>query len=187
MGCFLFAGSLVFLSAACQQQKVGEARLRVDPTNWEMALIDEPFAIIDQANLLDGLSNFPPTVDGNVELSFDGADLAWSVTSNIGSASTIWPSFPELITCAKVGTVGGYGPAWFGNFTLNGAPLPSVPDLTSPDSDTWVTEDVADLRFFFPPWTLGAEFRFDQTPGPAQERPKIFVELMTLVLNLPTP
>jgi hypothetical protein len=35
------------------------------------------------------------------------------------------------------------------------------------------------------PWKVEADFRFDEAPGPAQERPKVFIELIDCVLALP--
>jgi hypothetical protein len=182
----LSVGALALSTAACQQEKIGEARLRLDPTNWEMAFCIDgpPFTVVDQANLLDGLSNFPADVEGSVELDFDGTDLTWTVVdSDIGADSVVWPDIDARLIKLILGVVGGDGPAWFGNFTMNGSPIPG--DMTSPDG-TWVTQKVLMAQLLSGnPWTLEADFLFEDAPGPNQERPKIFIELIAGVPALP--
>jgi hypothetical protein len=184
----LSAGALALGAVACGEKKLGEARMRLDPTNWEMALIEYPFDsgadIVSQANLLDG--PFPADVGGTVELAFDGTDLAWTVDSDIGTAAITWPFFAKTVFWVNLGVVGGDGPAWFGNFTLDGDPIPA--DLTSPDANTWVIEPLECKSFLLGrPWSIEGEFSFANAPGPAQEKPKVFIELMKHAVDLPDP
>jgi len=182
----LSAGALVLNVVACDEKKVGEARMRLDPTNWEMALIEYPFDsgedIVSQANLLDG--SFPADVGGTVELALNGSDLTWTVDSDIGTATITWPFFDTVLFWVNLGVVGGDGPAWFGNFTLDGDPIPA--DLTSPDGNTWVIEKLQSGSFLLGgPWSIEGEFSFANAPGPAQEKPKVFIELIKLAVDLP--
>jgi len=36
------------------------------------------------------------------------------------------------------------------------------------------------------PWSIEGEYSFANAPGPAQERPKVFIELIKRAVDLPT-
>jgi hypothetical protein len=90
-----------------------------------------------------------------------------------------------MVFLVNLGVIGGDGPARFWNFTLDGNPIPA--DLTSPDANPLVLEKLASGSFVLgKPWSIEGEFSFANAPGPAQERPKVFIELINCVSGLPT-